>query len=313
MALIDDKTVPLLKRGASLKEIVVISGKGGTGKTSVVAAFAALAGNAVLADCDVDAADLHLVLEPRVKETNDFSGGKQASVIAEKCIACGKCQDMCRFDAINLNGQANDMVDKTFTIDPVSCEGCKVCVEFCPVDAIEFSDSINGQWFVSDTRFGPMVHAKLGIAEENSGKLVTVIRKEAKKIAQEQKKHLLIVDGSPGIGCPVIASITGADLVLVVTEPTLSGKHDLDRVSKLAANFGIKTLVCINKADINPQITDQISQDAQQQGLKVVGKIPYDEAFTKAQIIKASVIEYTGGAIAEQVKALWRQVIYALG
>jgi len=296
-----------------MKELVVISGKGGTGKTSIVAAFAALAKNAVLADCDVDAADLHLVLEPKIKQKSDFSGGKKASIIAEKCIGCGKCQDMCRFDAIHLNGEGNDVLEKTFTIDPVSCEGCKVCVEFCPVDAIEFNDSINGQWFISDTRFGPMVHAKLGVAEENSGKLVTVIRKEAKKIAQEQKKDLLIVDGSPGIGCPVIASITGADMVLVVTEPTLSGKHDLDRVCKLAANFGIKTLVCVNKADINPQITGQISEEACQRGLKVIGKIPYDEAFTKAQIIKVSVIEYTGGAVTEQIKALWRQVTYALG
>ena len=296
-----------------MKELVVISGKGGTGKTSIVAAFAALAKNAVLADCDVDAADLHLVLEPIVKRTTDFSGGRQASIVSENCIGCGKCRDMCRFDAISLNGNGNELVDKTFTIDPVSCEGCKVCVEFCPADAIEFNEHINGQWFVSDTRFGPMVHAKLGIAEENSGKLVTVIRKEAKKIAQEQKKDLLIVDGSPGIGCPVIASITAADLVLVVTEPTLSGKHDLDRVCKLTEGFGIETLVCVNKADVNPQITDQISKEAQTRGLKVVGKIAYDEAFTKAQMIKASVVEYTGGAITEQIKALWRQVTYALG
>ena len=296
-----------------MKELVVISGKGGTGKTSIVAAFAALAKKAVLADCDVDAADLHLVLDPTVKQTNDFSGGKQASIIAEKCIGCGKCQDMCRFDAINLNGDRNDVIDKTFTIDPVSCEGCKVCVEFCPVDAIEFSDHINGQWFVSDTRFGPMVHAKLGIAEENSGKLVTVIRKEAKKIAQEQKKDLLIVDGSPGIGCPVIASITASDLVLVFTEPTLSGKHDLERVAQLTANFGIKTLVCINKADINPEMSCSIAEDAGKHGLKVVGKIPYDEAFTKAQIMKATLIEYTGGDIAEKIKAMWREVTYELG
>jgi MinD superfamily P-loop ATPase len=300
-------------KGQYMKELVIISGKGGTGKTSIVAAFAALAKNAVLADCDVDAADLHLVLEPKIKQTSDFSGGKQASIITEKCIGCGKCQDMCRFDAIDFNGRGNDVVDKTFTIDPVSCEGCKVCVEFCPVDAIEFNDHINGQWFVSDTRFGPMVHAKLGIAEENSGKLVTLIRKEAKHIAQEQKKDLLIVDGSPGIGCPVIASITAADLVLVVTEPTLSGKHDLDRVCKLTEGFGIETLVCVNKADVNPQIADQISKEAQTRGLRVVGKIAYDEAFTKAQMIKASVVEYTEGAITEQIKALWRQVTYALG
>lgn len=296
-----------------MKEVVVISGKGGTGKTSIVAAFASLAKNAVLADCDVDAADLHLILDPKVKQTSDFSGGKQAATVADKCIGCGRCMDMCRFGAIRVDGPANDIAAKTYTVDNIACEGCKVCVEFCPVDAIDFKDTINGQWFVSDTRFGPMVHAKLGIAEENTGKLVTLIRNEAKKIAQEQKKDLLIVDGSPGIGCPVIASITAADLVLIVTEPTLSGKHDLDRVSKLTANFGIETLICVNKADINPQLTGQISEDAQQRGLKVIGKIPYDEAFTKAQIIKASVIEYTGGAIAEQIKALWRQLTYALG
>ena len=296
-----------------MKELVVISGKGGTGKTSIVAAFADLAKNAVFADCDVDAADLHLVLEPKVKHTSDFSGGKRAAIVTEECIGCGRCQDLCRFDAIHSNGQGNDIVDKTFTIDPVSCEGCKVCVEFCPVNAVEFSDSINGQWFISDTRFGPMVHAKLGIAEENSGKLVTLIRKEAKKIAQEQKKDLLIIDGSPGIGCPVIASITGADLVLIITEPTLSGRHDLGRVADLATGFKIPTLVAINKFDLNPGIVERIEEDARSRDIKVVGKIRYDEAFTKAQILKSTVLEYTGGAVSEDVKALWRNVTYALG
>jgi len=296
-----------------LKELVIISGKGGTGKTSIVAAFAALAKNAVFADCDVDAADLHLVLEPKVKQTNEFSGGKQASIIAEKCIGCGKCKDLCRFDAINFDGPANDIVAKTFTVDPVSCEGCKVCVEFCPVDAIEFNDAVNGQWFISDTRFGPMVHAELGIAEENSGKLVTVIRKEAKKIAQEQKKDLLIVDGSPGIGCPVIASITGADLVLIITEPTLSGKHDLERVADLAAGFNIPVLVATNKFDLNSDMAEQIEENALRRNIKVIGRIRYDKAFTKAQIMKCSVVEYTGGAVSEDVKALWREVTYALG
>ena len=296
-----------------MKELVVISGKGGTGKTSIVAAFASLAKNAVLADCDVDAADLHLVLEPDVKQTSDFSGGKQASVISEKCIGCGKCKDLCKFDAINLDGPANDIVAKTFTVDHVSCEGCKVCVEFCPVDAIEFNDSINGQWFISETRFGTMVHAKLGIAEENSGKLVFLIRKETKRIAVEQKKDLIIVDGSPGIGCPVIASITGADLVLIITEPTLSGKHDLDRVAELAAGFKIPTLVAINKFDLNSDMADQIEKDVLKRNIKVVGKIRYDKAFTKAQIMKTSVVEYTSGAVTEDVKALWRNVTYALG
>jgi len=296
-----------------MKELVIISGKGGTGKTSIVAAFASLAKNAVFADCDVDAADLHLVLEPKVKQTSDFSGGKQASIIAEKCIGCGKCKDLCRFDAINFDGPANDTVGKTFTVDPISCEGCKVCVEFCPVDAIEFEDSINGQWFISDTRFGTMVHAKLGIAEENSGKLVFLIRKETKKIAEEQKKNLIIVDGSPGIGCPVIASITGADLVLIITEPTLSGKHDLERVAELAAGFKIPVLVAINKFDLNSDMAEQIEKDTLKRNIKVVGKIRYDKAFTKAQIMKCSVVEYTGGAVTEDVKALWRNVTYALG
>jgi len=296
-----------------MKELVVISGKGGTGKTSITAAFASLAQNFVLADCDVDAADLHLVMGPHIKETQDFSGGKQASIVTEKCTGCGKCADMCRFGAISLNGAGNDITEKTYTVDPVSCEGCKVCVEFCPVGAIDFKDAINGQWFISDTRFGPMVHAKLGIAEENSGKLVTLIRKKAKEIAAQQKKTLLIVDGSPGIGCPVIASITGADLVLVVTEPTLSGIHDLERVAQLTSGFGIQTLVCVNKADINPEMTEKIEKDAKEKGLKVIGKIPYDESFTKAQIMKATLIEYTGGDIAEKVKSMFREITYALG
>ena len=296
-----------------MKELVVISGKGGTGKTSITAAFASLAQKAVVADCDVDAADLHLVLSPTIRQQFDFSGGKQAAIIAEKCIGCGKCAKMCRFEAIHFNGRGNDVVQKTYTVNPVSCEGCKVCVEFCPVNAIDFKAVINGHWFISDTRFGPMVHAQLGIAQENSGKLVTQIRREAKRIAQEQNKNLLIIDGSPGIGCPVIASITGADLVLVVTEPTLSGKHDLERVAQLTANFGIKTLVCINKADINPEMSASIAEDAGKHGLKVVGKIPYDEAFTKAQIMKATLIEYTGGDIAKKIKAMWREVIYELG
>jgi MinD superfamily P-loop ATPase len=296
-----------------MKELVVISGKGGTGKTSITAAFASLAQNLVLADCDVDAADLHLVMIPDIKEKQDFSGGKKASIVTEKCIGCGKCADMCRFGAIGLNGPANEKIEKTYTVDPVSCEGCKVCVEFCPVNAIEFNDSINGQWFISDTRFGTMVHAKLGIAEENSGKLVTLIRKKAKEIAVQQQKKLLIVDGSPGIGCPVIASITGADLVLVVTEPTLSGIHDLERVAQLTENFGIQTLVCINKADINPEMTEKIEKDASEKGLKVIGKIPYDESFTKAQIMKSTLIEYTSGDITERVKSMFREITYALG
>jgi len=332
-----------------MKELVIISGKGGTGKTSIAAAFASLAKNAVIADCDVDAADLHLVLSPQIRQKSDFSGGKQAFIRIDKCIGCGACLAHCRFGAVVQDDSADGLTTSgvkdcencevckrscsirnhtliremqqsmglasptLFRIDPVACEGCKVCVEFCPVKAIDFKEAVNGQWFVSDTRFGPMVHAQLGIAEENSGKLVTLIRREAKRIAQEHKKDLLIIDGSPGIGCPVIASITGADLVLVVTEPTLSGKHDLERVAKLTKNFGIKTLVCINKADINPEMSRNIADNAAKNGLKVVGEIPYDDSFTKAQIMKATLIEYTGGEIAEKIKSLWREVTYELG
>jgi MinD superfamily P-loop ATPase len=295
-----------------LKELVVISGKGGTGKTSIVASFAALAENAVLADCDVDAADLHLVLGPEVKQTSDFSGGKQASIVTQKCIGCGRCMDLCRFGAISFDGPANDLVARTFVVDPISCEGCKVCVQFCPVDAIEFKDSINGQWFISDTRFGPMVHARLGIAEENSGKLVTLIRKEAKRIADEQGKDLIIVDGSPGIGCPVIASIAGADLVLIVTEPTLSGKHDLERVAELARGFNIPILVCINKADINPEVANEIEADSKKHQTKPADRISYDNAFTQAQIAQSSVVEYGKGVVCEEVKALWQNVLCQL-
>jgi len=295
-----------------MKELVVISGKGGTGKTSIVASFAALAQNAVMADCDVDAADLHLVLEPDIKQTTDFIGGKRAEIDQKKCNRCGKCFDVCRFDAVKRSLGVDEIVSLAYSIDPISCEGCGVCVEFCPENAINFEDCVNGQWFISDTRFGPMVHARLGIAEENSGKLVTLIRKEAKQIAEKENKDLLIVDGSPGIGCPVIASVTGADLILIVTEPTLSGKHDLERAAQLAANFKIPTLVCINKADINPQISEKIEKEAQNQGIKIAGRVRYTEAFTKAQIMKCSVVEYTGGAVTEDIKALWRNVTYAL-
>ncbi len=292
-----------------MKEIVVISGKGGTGKTSVVASFAALANNAVLADCDVDAADLHLILKPDIKQTLNFSGGKRASVVTEKCIGCGRCEEVCNFDAAEFNGPANDMVDRTYTIDHIACEGCSVCVHFCPVDAIEFEDAVNGRWFISNTRFGPMVHAKLGIAEENSGKLVSLIRKQAKQIATEQNKELIIVDGSPGIGCPVIASISGADLVLAVTEPTISAQHDLDRVIELAEHFKIPIVVCINKCDINPEITKTIEKSIEQKGLKLAGKIAYDIAVTKAQIAGKSIVEYSNNGLKNQVISLWKSIL----
>lgn len=295
-----------------MKELVVISGKGGTGKTSIVASFAALAKNAVLADCDVDAADLHLLLDPDVKQTHDFSGGKLAAVVAEECVGCGRCMEVCNFDAVRFEGPGNDIVGKTYIIDPISCEGCGVCVHFCPVDAIEFEDAVNGQWYVSGTRFGSMVHARLGIAQENSGKLVSLIRKETKQIAAEQDNDLIIIDGSPGIGCPVIASITGADLVLVVTEPTLSGRHDLDRVTELTQHFKIPTVICINKCDVNMELTEEIHKAAHKWNLKTMGDIPYDPAVTKAQVAGKSIIEYSNGSLRGCLMALWQSVLETL-
>ncbi len=291
-----------------MKELVVISGKGGTGKTSIVASFAALADKAVLADCDVDAADLHLVLEPTVVKREKFSGGSRARIKPGHCTACGKCEEICRFDAIYFDGPGNGKVDKTYRIDPIACEGCGVCAWFCAENAIEFGPVINGEWFISNTRCGPMVHAKLGVAEENSGKLVSIVRTEAKKIADERKLDLVIIDGAPGIGCPVIASITGADLVLVVTEPTLSGLHDLQRVADLTKHFGIETLVCINKCDLNEEVASQIETQVLQRGLKLAGKVRYDRAVTEAQIRKISVVEYSRNGIAGDIRNLWANV-----
>jgi MinD superfamily P-loop ATPase len=296
-----------------MKEIVIISGKGGTGKTSLVASIAALAEKKVLADCDVDAADLYLVLEPDIQALHNFSGGKKARILEEKCTACGKCVLTCRFDAIYYPPSTGLTGDNVPRINHIFCEGCGVCVRICEDHAIEFEPTVNGQWYVSKTRYGPMVHARLGIAEGNSGKLVTLIRQEARKIAQKEQLDFIIVDGSPGIGCPVISSITGADLVVVVTEPTLSGQHDLGRVAELTGHFGVPTIVCINKWDLNPLIADQIESEAAKQGIKTAGKIRYDSAVTKAQIMKSSVVEYTGGAISEDIKSLWRNIIYALG
>ncbi len=290
-----------------MKELVVISGKGGTGKTSIVASFAALADGAVLADCDVDAADLHLVLSPRIQREHAFSGGKRAAIIAEKCTGCGQCFDVCRFDAVKHRAESNGTRGR-WEIDPVACEGCGVCAWFCPDQAIDFSDAVNGHWYVSETRYGAMVHAKLGVAEENSGKLVTLVRNEARKIAERDGRDLLMVDGSPGIGCPVIASITGADLILVVTEPTVSGEHDLERVAELAKHFQIPALVCVNKADLNDTVAGRIRKRAEETGILFAGAVRYDKAVTQAQIAKSSVIEYTDLPIAEDIRKVWRNV-----
>ncbi|MCK4871128.1 MAG: ATP-binding protein [Phycisphaerales bacterium] len=295
-----------------MKELVVISGKGGTGKTSIVASFAALAERAVLADCDVDAADLHLVVTPTIVKREEFSGGSQARIMPDSCTACGRCEEVCRFDAIQRSEPDDAEGQVTFSVDPIACEGCGVCVYFCPADAIEFAPAINGEWFISETRYGPMVHAKLGVAEENSGKLVSVIRTQAKQIAEEKDLDLILIDGSPGIGCPVIASITGADLVLVVTEPTLSGLHDLQRVAELTQHFGIETLVCINKWDLNPSIALEIERQAGQRHLEVTGRVRYDRTVTEAQLRRSSVVEINQDGAADDIRQVWASVRHTL-
>jgi len=293
-----------------MKEVVVISGKGGTGKTSLVAAFAALAERKILVDCDVDAADLHLVLNPRIGSREDFSGGKKASIMEERCTGCGRCHEVCRFDAVSFLAEPDG---RRFVVDPIACEGCGLCARLCPVEAIRFEPAVSGQWFLSSTPYGPMVHARLGIAQSNSGKLVSLLRREARGLAEKEGFNLLIADGSPGIGCPVIASITGADLVVAVTEPTCSGLHDVRRVVDLASHFRIPMILCINKWDINPEMADRIEQETGQRGVRMAGRIRYDPAVTKAQIMKTTIIEYTGGAISADIRALWRNVVYSLG
>lgn len=285
-----------------MKEIVIISGKGGTGKTSIAAAFASLAKNAVFADCDVDAADLHLILSPEIRETHQFYSGYQAVIKEEKCLQCGECKRICRFDAVNKNSNGH------YVIDYLNCEGCGICYDFCRYQAIELKDRLCGEWYVSDTRFGPMVHAKLGIAAENSGKLVSVVRTEAKKIAQKNKSEMLLIDGPPGIGCPVIASITGTDAVVAVTEPTLSGQHDLGRVLELAFHFKIPVFICVNKYDINPEMTEIIENNAQKAGAVLLGRISYDREITMAQIESKTIIEWNRGKAVKEIKNIWEKL-----
>ncbi len=280
-----------------MKQLTIISGKGGTGKTTITSAFAHLASKTILADSDVDAADLHLILEPSIEKEEAYSGGSKAVIDAEKCSQCGKCEEFCRFDAIH-----------DFTVDPVSCEGCTSCTYVCPEDAISMKERISGYWFISSTKEGPMVHARLGIAEDNSGKLVSVVRQQAKELAEKEMAEIVIIDGPPGIGCPVIAALTGADMVLVVTEPTLSGIHDMERVLDTARHFNIPAMVCINKFDINPENTEKIEMKCDGRGVNIVGRIPYDKSVTAAMINRKSVAEYDCGEVTREVVGMWNKV-----
>ncbi len=288
------------------REIVVLSGKGGTGKTSVAASLAVLAGNAVLADCDVDAADLHLVLAPTVRERHEFRAGRGAVIRAESCLGCGLCLAHCRFGAVlSLTPGAPG---SPYVIDTVACEGCGVCVRICPEGAIDFPERLCGEWMVSDTRCGPLVHARLFAAAENSGKLVSIVRGEARRIAEATTRPLVIVDGPPGIGCPVIASVTGASQLLLVTEPTVSGEHDLARVLSLARHFNVPAAVCVNKWDLNPGLAERIEAVARVAGASIAGRIRYDREVTRAQIAARAVVE-TGAPAGDDIRRLWDGLI----
>ena len=288
-----------------MTELVVISGKGGTGKTSLAASFAVLAGRPVIADCDVDAADLHLVLSPRVRERHNFRSGHEAVIRRDDCTGCGTCLAHCRFGAVGANGSSPGPV--RCSIDPVSCEGCGVCVRFCPEHAIDFPERLCGEWMISETRCGPMVHARLSVAAGNSGKLVSTVRREARRLAEEKNLPWLLTDGPPGIGCPVIASVTGATLVLVVTEPTVSGEHDLERVLSLTGHFGIPSAVCVNKWDLNPEVADRIEEKGRLAGARVAGRVRYDPSVTLAQMQERAVVESKAPCV-EDIQRIWNRL-----
>ncbi len=282
----------------SMKQIVVISGKGGTGKTMLAASLAVLEKNRVVADCDVDAADLHLLMHPLVKETHEFISGSTAVIDEDMCEKCGECRSACRFDAVG----------EDFRVDPFSCEGCGVCSYLCPNRAISMVENISGTWCISDTKYGPMVHARLGVAEENSGKLVSLVKQAAERIASEESREYVIIDGPPGIGCPVIASITNADLALIITEPTLSGIHDMERVIGVSRHFGIPIKVVINKYNMNLGNTKKIVDMSNRQNLDIVGYIPYSKSIIESIVNRIPYIEQYKDRVTDEICHIWENI-----
>jgi len=287
-----------------MKQMVILSGKGGTGKTSIAAALAHLAFqelSLVLADADVDAANLELVLDPTKREAHDFMSGQLAVIDPKKCTACGICAQVCRFDAVID-------ADRVYRIDPLACEGCASCFYQCPDEAIRMEEQQSGMWFRSDTRFGPLFHAHLFAGQENSGKLVTLVKQHARVRAMNDGAGLLLVDGPPGIGCPVISACSGADVALHVVEPTISGAHDLERIMGTTDHFGVPSLVAINKADLNLARSEAIAAFCAERGVEVVGRIPYDTVVTEAMVHGLPVTEYVDGPVTEALGKMWSRV-----
>jgi len=282
-----------------MKTILVISGKGGTGKTMLAASFAALAGSVVIADCDVDAADMHLMLNPVRKERHDFFGGKKAFIEKLNCIKCNKCFINCRFEAIS----------RDFVVSSLNCEGCGLCFQLCPAEAVKMNVNKAGEWFVSDTPYGTLVHAMLGAGEDNSGKLVTIVRKETEKIAAESKTPYIIIDGPPGIGCPVMAAITGVDMAVVVTEPTVSGAHDFIRLIDTIEKFKVTTGLVINKYDINPEKSGEIEKTAKERNVHILGRIHYSRSIVDAVVKGIPPSLYCADGGKTEIADIWHKTI----
>ncbi|HOL21356.1 MAG TPA: ATP-binding protein [bacterium] len=290
-----------------MKTITVISGKGGTGKTFFTASLASLVENKVMVDCDVDAANLYILLHPDIKRNEVFKGGYEAEIDRDRCIKCGKCLTVCRFEAIKTVKDRKGSIEK-IVIDPLSCEGCGACSYFCPVKVISITEKESGEYFISDTKYGPFVFAKLGVAEENSGKLVTKIREEAHKLAEGKKANYIIIDGPPGIGCPVIASLSGVDLALIITEPTLSGISDMVRVMEVADFFGLETKVVINKYDINLENSEKTKKICAEKGIDVVGYIPFSEKVPESIVQTIPYVEFSDDSVSKEIKNIWERI-----
>jgi MinD superfamily P-loop ATPase len=286
-----------------MKEITILSGKGGAGKTSVAAALASVAQNAVFCDNDVDAADLHLIFNPEIKESYTFSSGNKAVINTDECTNCGLCTDYCRFDAIHINASGQ------LEVNHFQCEGCRLCERVCPAEAITMIENNNNYWYVSETRFGTLVHAKMGPGEENSGKLVTEVRRKAKEIATEIKADFIVNDGPPGIGCSAIASVTGTDLVLLVIEPTLSGLHDAARLVELAESFKIPIHAVINKFDINPEITGKVEKYLSDKNIPLAGKLAFEPKMVESMVAEKTIVEFAPDEnISREFFSIWNKI-----